>query len=353
MLRVRWRPARSFGTSSSRSTSVVASRAGYYQRTLWDAMRDPLPPATVMVEGLVKEGSNLMIGGEAGVGKSLLATQLALCLAMGLPFLGMKIHSTYKVLYVQGEMNEQEVEERLVSQALALANFHEISPDWQDIDLSHAGNRYWNWPVDILRVTEAIVEQDTEVLVLDPLSAMKPFELKENVNDDMSKFLRRDINSIQSEHTLKLIVIVHHFGKEDLTGFRPNLNRLRGGSVMGDWVEAFIGLAGSRQKTSRTLIFDKSRGFPPRLPLKAVLEYPLFEIAPEVSEPASKVVERVNPKTEELTKLLQSDGEPRDRGELAEWLGVQPRTLTDILKSIKGVIYIVPNQVRMNRIGGE
>ncbi len=74
-----------------------------------------LPKREEMIEQLVKVQSLIMIYAKRGVGKTMLAIYMAVCLATGRPFLKYyPVTRKWRVLYVDGEMAGADLQERLI-----------------------------------------------------------------------------------------------------------------------------------------------------------------------------------------------------------------------------------------------
>jgi hypothetical protein len=76
-------------------------------------LAEPDEPVPWIVEGLFAEGAHGWIGAEPKVGKSWLGLDLAVCVALGRPFLGYDVTRPYRVLYVQEEDSRRRVRRRL------------------------------------------------------------------------------------------------------------------------------------------------------------------------------------------------------------------------------------------------
>jgi hypothetical protein len=70
------------------------------------------PPLRWPVPGFIPEGFVTVLAADGGTGKSYLALELSVCLALGLPFLGIPV-TQRKVLYLDFELDEMEQKRRL------------------------------------------------------------------------------------------------------------------------------------------------------------------------------------------------------------------------------------------------
>ena len=248
-----------------------------------------------------------------GVGKSLFVTNLGWCLATGRPFLGMEVARPYRVVYAQAEMNEWDVEERLRKQGEVITG----GTDWSDVPYYYFSRKPWRWSPDIVELTEVMDEVGCEVLILDPLSRIKPSEVSENDNDKMGYFLNETLNGLIVNEALKALVIVHHFGKPSGEQPRDPLDLLRGASALRDWMENFIWVGGKRHAPDAKLVFDKVRGFAPRDNLLVQRRGLVFQMSGDMREPVLAVL---------------ADGAGHSKGEMNEVCG------GDVSEALKGLV---------------
>lgn len=82
------------------------------------AERDPEPRGWI-VEGLIPRGANVLLGAHGGVGKSLVALQLAVCVALGLDFYGVRTTQAI-VVALFAEDDASELHRRLLDVCCAL-----------------------------------------------------------------------------------------------------------------------------------------------------------------------------------------------------------------------------------------
>ncbi len=72
-----------------------------------------VPPLEWIVPGIIPAGTVTMLSGDGGVGKSLIACQLATCVATGKFWLGKEVLRTGTVLYVSAEDDRDELHRRV------------------------------------------------------------------------------------------------------------------------------------------------------------------------------------------------------------------------------------------------
>ena len=227
----------------------------YYE----DSVESPLPTTPPIIEGLLRERGRLVIGGEPGVGKSILALQLCWSFATGVPFVGLPVAGPIRTLYVQTELEPDQVEERWKHQAPCYPN---LERGW----LAHYQAIPWIWHDQVTQLADVILKGEFEALVLDPFSAICEID-DENDSAKMNRMLYQELDGLKRYCNLKALIIVHHFRKpQPQFQSAPSLASLRGAGL-GQWCDAFIGVLGSREHNDATLLFDKLRAYAPLDPL--------------------------------------------------------------------------------------
>lgn len=96
-----------------------------------DDEADPSPPKSWIVEGLVGEKRKGVIFGKAKQKKTMLALQLAECVATGRDFLGMKVPKPRKVVYLNMEIAADEMLKRVVAMGRNFALGATHKKTWQ------------------------------------------------------------------------------------------------------------------------------------------------------------------------------------------------------------------------------
>ena len=148
------------------------------------------PESKYIIKGLLPERGKLLFTATAKLGKSLWAIETGLCIASGhCNWLGWQFNKPSKVLYVQGEIMDELLEDRLkwilksssddISLERAQENFfiQEISESRPNL-LLPKGQR---------DLEHLLSKNNPDVLILDPLSALCP-GFNENETPDATKF---------------------------------------------------------------------------------------------------------------------------------------------------------------------
>ena len=168
-----------------------------------------------IVKGLLELGKFAVIFGEPGAGKSHLALELALCVAMGRPFFGRKVQRG-AVLYLAGE-GVSGLHNRIVAARMAEEITGEIPlAIVGKAVVMHEGN------VDPQRVTatakalEAATGLPVLLIIVDTLARSMLGD--ENSAEDMGAFVRACYTVIESIGAT--VTPVHHSGKDAARGAR-------------------------------------------------------------------------------------------------------------------------------------
>lgn len=157
----------------------------------------------------------------SGVGKSVLAMQMAILFATGRDLWKLKPHKARKVVLIQAENNFLDLVEpaQSITRILGLSetekadlrkNFRVISDD------THSGEGF-------VRLLSSICDRyKPEIVIVDPLMAYIGGEISKQ--EVCTKFFRNGINPVIHRHNIGLIVL-HHTGKprsKDLKNFEQN-----------------------------------------------------------------------------------------------------------------------------------
>lgn len=190
-----------------------------------------------------------LIVAASGVGKSVLAMQMAILFAIGRDLWKLKPHKARKVILIQAENNFLDLVEpaQSITRILNLSeqeksdlrkNFRVVSDD------THSGEGF-------VRLLENICERyKPEIVIVDPLMAYIGGDISKQ--EVCTKFFRNGINPIIHKHNIGLIVL-HHTGKprnKDLKNFEANtdLEYLGiGSSDITNWARAVSIITPSRQ----------------------------------------------------------------------------------------------------------
>ncbi len=187
-----------------------------------------LPKPDWLVQEVLPEASSAFLYGPSGVGKSFLALDLALSIAIGRPWHGHQVKKG-NVLYVvtEGALGFQSRLSSWRQQAGVHVGGEEIGFIREAIQLV----------TDEQRVVQAVRERKPVLVILDTLAQVSA-GLEENAGKDMGE-LMQTLRKIRQQHD-STVLVVHHTGHQE--------SRMRGHSSLkanADWI---LGLREQRGK---------------------------------------------------------------------------------------------------------
>jgi hypothetical protein len=266
-----------------------------------------------LVEGIWQKGTYGMIAGEPKTYKSVQATDLALSVASGRPYLNtFPVRTHGAVLYVQEENNENTVQDRVFKVAASKGLLTSTKGGWQlpnDLPLYFSNNFGINLTETKSRelLEETIKQIRPVLLILDPLYMMLG-TVDENSATEVGDVLRW-LTHLRNAYGTS-IMLCHHYNKGGSGSSGRGGQRVRGSSAFHAWVESAIYVKATTELYTVKLERE-FRAFPtmPELTLKIGLGNP-GDLAynPEIlsSEDLirSKDDEGLDVKLEEICTLL-------------------------------------------------
>jgi len=209
----------------------------------------------VIGDSILPEGGGLILAGESGVGKSLLALEWAVRLAKARPVLGLPVSRSWRVHY-QGQENTLRSMQ------------HRLRRMLRGLDLKDAGTLTFGDPTmsfdlglkgDQERLHACLATVKSEVVILDPLSS---FLGAADENNNLAVRSRLDVLTGISRKLGCAFIVVDHFGKP--TESQDGAHRTRGASSKKDWCDTLIGLTVKphESKVLRLVTFHKVRHGP-------------------------------------------------------------------------------------------
>ena len=183
--------------------------------TLREILNDTTaPPEPIIDNGLLLDGTILLIVGPPKSKKTFFTQNLALSLAAGSEFAGFKVPQPRKVLYNIAEGGYYPNRERLTTMT---KNLNEHSYD--NFMMGNFGYMPLNEQDRYEAMYGIIQETEAEVVIFDPL--IRFHDVDENTASQMSEVFGRLRKYIEKLHIS--IILIHHTGKVENkpTGARP------------------------------------------------------------------------------------------------------------------------------------
>jgi AAA domain len=207
-------------------------------------------PEEIFIEGgLLSRGDTMLIGAESKGGKSTLLAGLIRQMITGGDFLGFKVTKPLKVFYMQAELREKRLKERLF-------------PTYEKIKEEYKFNLYiWSTQGIVLfnrehkeTIESEIINIMPDVLIIDPMLNFHNFN--ENDSQQMAEFFR-ELDRLKSTYNMA-IIMAHHFRK---TNSDPKqkislLESIRGSSALRGWAVTTIAMEGRGESEYRDLAFE-------------------------------------------------------------------------------------------------
>lgn len=204
-------------------------------------------PEEIFIEGgILSRGDCLLIAAESKAGKSTLIAGLIRQMMTGGDFLGFKVVKPLRVLYMQAELRESRLKERLIKTYASLNGIAMNSYVWNTRGLIMIEENY-----DIL--VEVLKETKPDVVFIDPMVNFHNFD--ENNATQMTQFFRK-LDRIQHEFNTALVMAQHFKKVQDAKARLPLLEMMRGSSALRGWADTTIAMEGRTHDEFRRLDFD-------------------------------------------------------------------------------------------------
>jgi hypothetical protein len=199
---------------------MTARDSKFTTRGIHEFLSRKYPPVEYLLDPILTRRGTAMIAGFRGRGKSFLALSAAYAIATGAKLLGWQAPNPTSVLYVDGEMDPADVQQRLSAIHKTLGSSAKREPTDETFRILSAQEHAFGIPdladpVDDKgrRRIEAALG-DCEVLFLDNLSTL----CRTGVENDAESWgaMQEWLLGLRSQG--KAVVILHHAGKEDKRG---------------------------------------------------------------------------------------------------------------------------------------
>ncbi len=259
--------------SSDRGASASWGGALPTANTLGELLAKQLPPSVPVVAPWLHSGESCLLWGGTGTGKSMIALTMALGAAGGGKVLGWEFPKPTRVLFVDGEQSERDLQRRLALLSTGIDGFDAGAAAGNLILMPRAAQSVGTKFLDIASADQAeMLAQDVErqkigLIVFDNLST-----LSDSVDDENSAaaFKPMQILLTRLKKLNVAVILVHHAGKDPGRGFR-------GSSGIATTFERILGVVHSDAapvtKIDVTVRLEKFRdevpeSFQPTFPLK-------------------------------------------------------------------------------------
>jgi len=220
----------------------------------------------IIEEGVLPAETGIILSAEAGIGKSLFRTELAIRLVMGMPILNIQVPQPRNVLILWFEGSELMEQQRLQAmiQGLGIKKFPEeklfYSPAGFQLDFKNKRQSR----VEMEKLMQLIEKNDIDVTIFDPLSCIHTM----NENDNMQMRNVLDCISHINWEMGTTSIIVDHFRKpQNDAKYDETPYRTKGAVSKMDWADSVLCMTRRgkcRDKILREVHFVKLRHGPER-----------------------------------------------------------------------------------------
>jgi len=198
--------------------------------------------------GMLSRGDTMLIGAESKAGKSTFICGMIRQLISGTDFLGYKITRPLKVLYMQAELREKRLMERLSP------TYAQVAEEFKDnlCIWSTRGIILFNEHLALIEREVGLRKPD--ILIIDPMLNFHNFN--ESNSQEMAEFFRM-LDRIKETYDIA-IIMAHHFRKasQDKDAHVSLLESIRGSSALRGWAVTTIAMEGRTESEFRKLEFE-------------------------------------------------------------------------------------------------
>jgi hypothetical protein len=213
-----------------------------------DFLKRSLPRPRWLVESIWSEDAHGILAGPPKSYKSVIATDLAVSVASGTPFLDhFSVPKTGPVIIIQEENDPGEMQDRLqrIAHSRALTGAAELRHGTLEVSADRSlpigllNNEGFDLTSeeDIEWLEEEVNQKEPVLLILDPFYLMTP-GMDENSASDVTPILKRLLRLKQ--HYDCGVLILHHHKKSNAENPTTGLERMSGTGVFGRWFESAL-----------------------------------------------------------------------------------------------------------------
>ena len=226
-------------------------------------------PDKPLVEGFIECGEVVAMVGQAKAGKSLLALQLAVCVATGKPFLGMRC--VRRPVYIGNlEVSAKQYKKRLRRICKVLNVRGEDLRGWLFIDNMKGETATWETALAVCQ------RQKCELAILDPF-----YQIARIVETDEQQCLEAVGKMKPFAKSGITLGIVFHSPK-GFSGDRQLIDMISGSSILARFPESVIGLMNHATDKTARVVDAVLRNYPPPEPFAVSLAEGVLQVAPDI-----------------------------------------------------------------------
>ena len=217
------------------------------------------PDKEYLVDEIIGKGDLVVLAGDTGLGKSIIAHQIGVFLATGEEeVLGFEIPRVRRVLYLNFELSNDEFNRRHRKIASSITSKSKLKNFQYNVVNTKKGLFDDNWD-RIIKTIENSYPFD--LIIVDNLYTST--SVNDEKNHDLKKILRK-ITDVSNVHGSAVLVITHH--RKHSTEEPLSLNLVRGGSTLTNAMDMVLQLGRSiLDHEIRYFMITKNRYYSPNL----------------------------------------------------------------------------------------
>lgn len=227
-------------------------------------------PDNPLVDGFIECGEVVAMVGQAKAGKSLLALQLAVCVAAGVPFLGNPC-KRQRAYIANLEVSAKQYKKRLRRVCRLLDLNHEELRGWLFIDNMKGETTSWETALTMCQ------RHGCAVAIIDPF-----YQIARIVETDEQQCLDAVENMKAFARCGVTLCIVFHSPK-GFSGDRQLIDMISGSSILARFPESVIGLLNHATEKTARVIDAVLRNYPPPEPFAVSLAEGALVLAPDIA----------------------------------------------------------------------
>ena len=190
-----------------------------------DYFEDNLPEPEWLIQDIMNRNTVAMLAGEGGIGKSMLAMQMACALSSGTDFMGLSCPTDVPVIYLNAEDTRLKFNRRIRSYRQMLMMADILSQHQHDLIAKQlfyygAENSFARFTrkeiKELVNSINAVTKGQRPVILVDPLITFA--EGDENDNKAMGATI--DMFRLLRNHTDSSVMFMHHSGKSEGAEYR-------------------------------------------------------------------------------------------------------------------------------------
>lgn len=214
-------------------------KLGYKTINARELIAAPFAKSQFIIQQILQEHGICLMAGSDGVGKSLLALQAGICMATGVSFLDFKVGEPRKVLLIQFELENGDLQYRFNKQlkyftSKFMYTMHFID-NFRFMEIEQNSEMFVDqWD----KIEKTIVENNMQngVVIIDNLYTSTNLELSDN---SKLTILLSTIYKLRNKYNVSMLLVTHH-NKGVARELSLTKDQIRGGKMMTDFATNVI-----------------------------------------------------------------------------------------------------------------